>query len=407
MKILNNHSLKALYGLLFSLSIVITACNNDDDEGSGEPSPKSKISDLEGETARLAAAEEGSEKLHFLNMKSGNWSNYTLASDDFSLNKYKKNRYLGIVHRDLGKTEFFDSGIEDHGDHGDETDSEGLMEFVLNSDEPTHFKYKNNRIAIFNDGDGSVSVIDPDKLDFSSYSPTTIDVGVAHHGAAVAFEDGKVSSTTMKESGELLPVQVALFDENGDQLAISDSVGTIHGQAGAGDAAFLGNPNGVAVMDKDGNSRLIPNIDPLSEERGSWLGTLWDHPNQNYIYGQAGSHGIFKVDYAQDTIHHIINNDQISAVEMDERGDYIFVLQEDGQLIQYSASSGSKVTDIQSFAEPSEGPAPSLSVARSHAFVSNPAEKSIVAYKISNLQTQKTIDLDFIPRDFEVMGFFE
>lgn len=410
------------YICIVSMLVFLASCSTNDDNSpnpGNEPTPEVPLRNLETEYARLIIAKHAVDSIKILSFKNERQTGYKVHSSVFSLYSFHDDRYAGIVHRAAGstegKTEFFDSGIETHDDHAHDDDPETMLDLKVNGNLPTHFKYKTNFVNIFNDGDGSVSVVEVTKMRNSGYAPKVINTGLAHHGASIALANGK-QCATIKSAGVSgsLPQRVNIYDENGIVVHTSDSVIGIHGQAGNGTDALFGSNNGVLWVKDNNTSELLPNPSELNTASGFWLGTIWEDPlNKNAFYGRASNVGIFKIDLSSKSISKIISLDNrtspVSSVQMDKKGNNIFVLLNTGEVQKYS-TSGSLMSTIQATAPRSgvSGDAiNSMAIGKKTLFVTRPFDNKILAYDINSDKLVKTIELGYKPGSMVFLGWFE
>lgn len=402
-----------------ALMAVLASCsrnNNDTPQPTGNN--EVLLRSLETEYVRLAIDKHGQDSVRLIDFKSQSQTAYKVFSPTFSLYSFHDDRYLAIVHRMAGstegRTEFIDSGIETHDDHAHADDPERMLSLKVNGNLPTHFKYKTDYANIFNDGDGTVSVVEVKKMNNTGYSPIVIATGTAHHGASIAFSNGNHCATE-KLAGftGTLPQRVNIYSPTGTILHTSPSVTGIHGQSGNGNDALFGSPNGIIWVKDNNTSELLAYPSELNTTSGFWLGTLWENPaDKNVFYGRAANVGIYKIDLSAKSITKIIDLDNratpVTAVTMDKKGSYIFVLLNSGEVKKYSAN-GSEVSTYQATAPRSgvSGDAiNAIAVGKKHVFVTRPFDNKILAYDIVTDKLTRTIELGYKPGSIVLLGWF-
>jgi hypothetical protein len=86
------------------------------------------------------------------------------------------------------------------------------------------------------------------------------------------------------------------------------------------------------VVKEDGTAKLIPNIAPMENTSGNWMGTVLGHPNLNHFFGRARNLGIFKIDYENNKITPVLatTSNTILSQALDFDGKNLFALTTDG-----------------------------------------------------------------------------
>ncbi|HSF52217.1 MAG TPA: hypothetical protein VLA71_00615, partial [Algoriphagus sp.] len=225
-------------------------------------------------------------------------------------------RYITSIERVDGVVRFFDTGIENHEDHGHEYEMKWLSA-TGKAPLPTHFSATNGNIVIFNDGDGSIIWAGENTMETPSFSPTVIkDLNnEVHHGAATWLAGNKLVVTYKDpEMPGALPQTIKILSSTGEVLVESTDVKVtgIHGDASNGNYAIFGGTEGVLVAGSNNQLFRIDNITPLEPTSGNWMGTVKAHDKSAILYGWARNKGIFAIDPAAKSMRNIYSGGDVS-----------------------------------------------------------------------------------------------
>ncbi len=344
---------KVIYQFLvvIGLASVFVACN-DNDDGTEVDEPTS-FAEIEDEWVRLSLIHEnGIEVMQAANEQ-------VLGSVDTGMPEgaryYSTNsgRYLTVINRSGNETQFFDTGVINHEDHGHQQPVRWL-DLTIQSSVPTHFTSANGNIVIFNDGDGSIIYVNENQLEIPTYSPQTMqfDGTVAHHGVGIRLNSGKFAVTFQSDTPptgyEWGPQMVKYVTSEG--VVIDDNGGVvvqgIHGSANNGSYGAFGSTDGVIVVDDQDNIDLIENVDDsLRNESGYWIGTLKSHANSQLFYGRARNIGVYIVDPAQKSMSLLYEGDNVVGDMFSFNGEFYLLHTDDGRIRVYDANTSNLVTE--------------------------------------------------------------
>ncbi|MFD2034296.1 hypothetical protein ACFSKL_05810 [Belliella marina] len=324
--------------LLFASLI---GCQEKEDPIVEEPN----FGETESEWVRLALWNENS-KLGLLNPVSEEFAQPDLPAFSTTSANYvtSSGRYIVSMERAEGNVRFFDSGLENHSDHGHAYSPKWLSATAV-APLPTHFSSTSGNIVIFNDGDGSVTLARETNMETPSFTPTIISGlgnGV-HHGAATWLKGNKLAVTFKDEGTEgSLPQRVKLLDLSGDLISENEEVSVtgIHGDASNGDFAVFGATEGVVVAGADDQIKLIANPSPLESTSGNWMGTIKGNDNISKFYGYASQQGIFEIDPIANTIKPIFLSNNIKTYLLSADGGHLIVQTKDNVVKVFDTTSG-------------------------------------------------------------------
>lgn len=148
---------------------------------------------------------------------------------------------LGWHALDLG------SWADEHGDHAHHyTSDPGLTGVLLEAAEAGHVVAHDGLTTLFDDGTGTITVLDPDDLADGAPEVSTDAAEEAHHGVAVRLVDRNLLVTVGDEESRS---GVRLVSPSGAVLAETDECPGVHGEAFAEDVAVFGCEEGTIVVD--------------------------------------------------------------------------------------------------------------------------------------------------------------
>lgn len=306
-----------------------------------------------------------------------------------------------------------DTGVEaeGHGDHYHYYDTGAVLTDVTHpAPEPGHVVRHEGRVALFSDGAGTVSVMEPEQITTVPAEPTWT-APAAHHGVAVPLEDdGLLVSVGTEEER----IGAAVLDAEGVEVARNEDCPNLHGEATAGNGAVVvGCTDGVLVW-HDGIFTKIAAADDYGR-----------------IGNQAGSEhsDVVLGDYKTDPDAELEEPTRISLVDtetdeirlVDLPASYSFrslgrgpegealVLGNDGNLHVIDPDSG-EITDSIEVTEPWREPAdwqqprPTLSVEGSTAWVTEPETSEVHVVYLPRGEVVDTVALPQVPNEITAVG---
>lgn len=197
------------------------------------------------------------------------------------------------LHREQNRVTVVHSGYtaEDHGDHQDLVEGNPYVVFTANlGAQPTHFfgDEEGGRALIFNDGDGTVAVLDP-RLFGLSLDYGEIETAGPDHGAL-----GTVGDFVLV--GSLNRGVVDVHRLSGERVYSAPGCPRLHGSANAMGGTVFGCADGVLwVGQRGGNWESVKIANPAGTAEGVRVGTV--AASGNTVVGNWGA-GIALIDLA-------------------------------------------------------------------------------------------------------------
>lgn len=302
------------------------------------------------------------------------------------------------------------SGIsfEDHGGHADiAIESPSLVETPVEGDRPVHLVPHGDRIAIFFDGSGAVSLVDSHDWLAGTPAPITLESGAPHHGVAVPWKGGAIVSKPVAEDGKL-PTGFTIFDASGAVQFTTELCADVHGEAASGSLVAFGCSDGVLIASGDASDFLLLPYDGLPEGR---VGALLGGTNMEYFLGNYGAKAVALIDPAADDPFRLIELPFARVdFKLDDRGlKSAYLLLANGAVHELNVLSGTLGRSV-SVTEPyatdgGHGAAmPRLAVAGDVIAVSDPTSGKVHLVDIDSFAVTGAIDIGGTPSSIVAVG---
>lgn len=395
---MNTRSPRLLLVLSFLLAI-FTSCQKESDV---TPSEK------EMAYSRLLVTDADGSTVSLINPSSQKIQEFQARFSGSTLYATRSGRYAAVVNYANNLVQFFDTGIEAHEDHVHVLGQPKWSSLISEAPKPTHVFFWNsggNRIAIFNDGDATLTLTTEYDLSAPGAKAANVKVDVPHHGAVVAFsnntfavtqKDGTVSST--------LPERVKIVDANGNVVKTSVlATKGIHGDAGNGDVALFGHPEGILVVEKDGSQRIIKNPESLGQ---NWLSSIYYSEGTDSFYGYNAKAGVYRINVITNQITPVIGSDKVAIFKFDKEGSRVFALLTDGTLQAYDGITDKLITSAK-VAEPIDAAAsikPDMTVSRKFVYISQPDQREIRVVSAATLTRGESLKVTGRPAKLALIG---
>ncbi|MGM9507428.1 hypothetical protein ACS5NO_06870 [Larkinella sp. GY13] len=389
-------TLLSRFWMMGLLAASLSACHTDD-------SKTVQPTDNEAAFTRLLVSDAETGDLTLVNPAKQTTEKFSAPFGANALYPTASGRFSAVVNRANHHVRFFDSGIVDHGDHADVKGTPKWAALTLEASLPTHVYVWGNRIVVFNDGEGSLSLTTEDELHTAGAKAKVIKVDVPHHGAVVPFSNGTFAVTKKDNSvAGTLPQGVKIVDENGVVVKESTiAVTSIHGDVGNGEVALFGTTNGILSVNKDGNQQLIKY--PADFGTG-WLGSIVYDQSSKTFYGFGAALGVYRIDLVTNTLTPLLKTDQLHSFKISNDGD-VFAMLTDGTLKGFNAS-GSALHDLKvvdAIAADAKVK-PDFSITKRYVYVTDPVKNQIIPVLRSSFSAKPAISVPGKPYRIVVIG---
>ncbi|WP_234734863.1 hypothetical protein [Tellurirhabdus bombi] len=321
--------------LLLGGVAVMTACQDD----KNEPAPNEPAGEYKH--IRLLVSDGTSNKITQVSPVDGVVNTFDAQFPNATLYTTASGRFAAMLYGTQNYVQYFDSGLEYHGDHVDIKGTPKLAAITSDRPKPTHFKSRGSESIIFNDGDGTLSVGQEADFHTSGAKMKVINAGLLpHHGAMAKFDNGTYAVTVANASSTLAgPHGVKVIDATGKEIhGTKLAVSRLHGNATDGTNAVFGVEGGALVVTQTGEQRLIPNPDGFGTIR---LGTILEAPAARKFVGFVATKGAYFIDITGNKIIPILESTDIMQCKVDRAGKNLLVLLSNGTLKTYDLTNGS------------------------------------------------------------------
>ncbi|WP_337868407.1 hypothetical protein [Meiothermus sp.] len=300
--------------------------------------------------------------------------------------------YAFAVHREQNRVSVVYGGLrqEDHGDHKDlVVEAPYILQTFTTGPKPTHFSSHDGIVTIYNDGDGTVAVLDEKSLGLG-LRMREVATGAPDHGAPLAMGNVVLA-------GSLNRGVVEVFSQGGQKITTFSGCPRLHGEAALGNRIAFGCSDGVLLLERQGNgfvSRKLPN--PAGALQNARVGTLVSHAKYPFFIGNFGQ-GLVRVDN-QLSVYPLPANPV--RFGFDKNG-VLVVLTADGSLHTLEAPTG-KVTASLKISAPitasGEGAVrPGLALGDGKAFVTLPDKGEVLEVELAEMVVKRRFNVGGAP----------
>lgn len=384
-------------------------------DGGDAAAPASDRTEVAALSPRIVLAHEGG--VTTLDSSDGS----TVGSSDVEgyvrLNPAGDGRHVAVSASDA--ITMYDTGLlaQGHGDHFHYyVQDPALTDLSVPAPMPGHVVPHGDRTALFADGTGDITLIDPTALvdgDLGILEETSTEA--PHHGVAVPLSDGGLLVTQGTEE-ERHTVQA--LDADGNVTAETDDCPGVHGEAAAkptesGDVISLGCENGSVVY-RDGEFHKVA-IDGDFQRSGNQKG----HEDSPIVLAdnkvEADPAGGIERPTSIALINTLDNTQQVvdlgseywfRSLDRGPNGEAL-VLTADGELNILDPESGEMLHEVPvtgEWTEPEnwQEAGPMMSVADGTAFVVDPAAQKLTMVDVASGEIYRELDLPVVPHEIQV-----
>lgn len=380
------------------LAACFSSCDkNDSEDDAPEPAK------TESQHVRLLIADQTSTAVTLLTPSKQTQESFQASFGGATLYPTGSSRFAAVVSGANNSVEFFDSGIEAHGDHAH---IKGTPKWTLTKSgalKPAHFSVQGSSIAIFGDGDGHLHLTNEASL-HTAATTTTVPVGSAHHGALITFSNNTFAVSDKAATGAT-PWRVKIVNAQGNEVGSPStvSVANIHGNATDGALALFGTPQGILKVQSSGQQELVPYPASFGS---NWLSSLSYGAAAKTYLGMSATAGLHFINPTAKTFTSVGGITQYTRALYDAAGQDIVVLQPDGKLLVFDGVTGAKKAEksISSLIPNVATTAPFLAATKAYVYLTNPAQGKVHMLDKATLEEKHSFTVAGAPSRIVMVG---
>jgi ABC-type Zn uptake system ZnuABC Zn-binding protein ZnuA len=352
-----------------------------------------------GSMVRLAVNDYESGTVKIIDLSTGELvATYNLSARA-TLYTSQSGRYVYAVQGDGNIVNVIDSGVRQiwHDDHYDtEIGEAALLDFALQGQRPVHFVLWGDQVSVFNDGDGTVAVFNESDIHNVDAEITMLSTDRPHHGVGAAVGDYILAGIpNMADEDDSLPIGVAVYTLDGEEITRFENCPGLHGEAHAGN-------NGIAFACSDGILIVRWNGDDFTAAKLNYpegsgdnrAGTLNAAHGGQYVLGNFGQDNLIAIDLMAETMERIELPAEVWRFAVyEEDPSKAVVLTLDGSLHMVDIASGDvqgSIQVVEPFTRPSRPAArPVFALNGRFAYVSEPLPGDIAIVDLDTMQLEE------------------
>ncbi|QRR00655.1 hypothetical protein [Dyadobacter sandarakinus] len=323
-----------------------------------------------------------------------------------ALYRTEAGRFGALVHGTSNFVQFFDSGLEGHGDHVDVAGTPKWAALTGTGNRPTHFKSKSDEVITFNDGDGTLSVAREADFHTANAKMEVISFGgVPHHGAMTRFNNGTYAVT--EKDGSVpgtLPERVRVIDRSGRTLFASTiQTAGIHGNASDGNLSLFGSASGILVVDQSGRQRLIAYPADFGD---AWFGSVLEAGGAGKFIGFTAAKGAYLIDPGANTITPIHAGADVMQAKVDYAGNQLIVLTHSGEVHIYDLKTNGapKRGSVLPATASEETQKPQLEATSRFLYITQPKTGELLVVDINDFSRKRRVKVSSQPYRLAILG---
>lgn len=388
--------------LIVSAVLIFSACKKNDHPHDDPAVDKEEYRHIrvlvsDGESTALTQVTPADASVASFEAKHPNATLYPTGNKRFGALLYGNNNFV----------QFFDCGLEFHGDHVDIKGTPKFAAITADGIKPTHFKSRGDETIIFNDGDGTLSLGMESDFHVAGAKMDIIDAGLEPHHGAMAQFDNDTYAVSVKDNASALagPHGVKIIDKNGAEVyPVKMAVNRLHGNATDGKNALFGVEGGILVVEDNGEQRIIPNPDGFGDVR---IGTVLEAAGVNKFIGFVAAKGAYFIDIVANKITPIVATADIFQCKIDYTGRNMILLGVDGTVSVYDLNSGSKKVQakIMDAINAADTFKPALEATTKYIYAVMPSTGELWQISTEDLANIKKIPVSAKPSRLAILGY--
>ena len=332
-----------------------------------------------------------------------------------SLHRSTSGETVYAVQGAAGQVDAIASGIafHDHGDHADiDVKEADRLHLDLEGAKPAHFVERQGYIAQWFDGEDAVRVFSEKAALEGKVEVRTADVGAAHHGVAVPYQNHVVVTIPNPEDASERPIGARVVDYDGNQVGEDVACPGLHGSAGSGSLYALACDTGLLLVRSDGEVPVVEHLPYASSLPEGSSSTLVGGRGLQYFIGNYGADRIVVIDPSE-------GQNAFKLVQLPTRrvhfavdpirSRFAYVITEDGQLHKVDVLEGRiaqslKLTDPYSMDGHWSDPRPRIAVAGDNVVVTDPLSGKLRLVNAESFEPAGEIALEGKPFNIVAVG---
>lgn len=388
---------------LLAAAVSLSACS-DNDRLSGDGHDH----DHTESGGRLAFGEDGSNRVHVLDLEDGAiLGSFELSHPASALYASPGGRYAVVAQSAGGKLAFIDGGVWQHGDHAHADDPVKLA-LERTGIKPAHYRAHEDQAAMFYDGEGETAA----RFDLMT------DASLAA-GSIVASQTllGPVHGIAEPRDGYVLAVnqartQVVPYELHGDHFHEEAAFATLceglHGGSSNEDYSAFGCNDGVLVVQQTESG-----FEDFKIATPKRVTQVAGHHAVEWFAGFASDGTLYVIDPVAKTATELDWDGDAGATTarsqhlIDAHGEHLAILDTVGALHVISLADWTRKGGMQAVEGIGSGAAGARlasSGAEDLLFVTDPVARAIVAIDLEHIEEAGHYDLDFTPVGLAWLG---
>lgn len=349
---------------LVALQPVLAQDNHNHDHGHGE---------YRG--ARLAVSDAGTNFVHILDIDSSSVvGSFTVPGETGgTLTVTDSGQYAILAHGAANRVSIIHSGLtaENHGDHGHLLQGSPYVVATLNTGQrPTQLVPAGDKVVIFNEGEGSIAILD-ENLFGLSLNYDLIETDFPDHGAPLLIGDLVLAGYMSTGSVDVYDMDNNLIDSTGDCPGL-------HGAILVGDTGVFGCTDGVLLAELHGDHFHWNHVaNPAGTPEGTRVGTFYGQYGDVAV-GNFGA-GLAFVDVVNGTMSTLDLPETLFGAAAS--GDHVAVLTSDGSvhLVHVREGHGHLEATVENVVSGNtDSGRPGITALGDRAFVTDPENSQII-----------------------------
>jgi hypothetical protein len=355
-------------------------------------------------SARLVYSDGRTHTLHVLNLNDGSsLASFGTPGKVTYVASSDSGQTVIAAHRDDSRVTVLSSGLslQDHGDHQDLVEKAPHVLATMNlGKQPTHLFNHGKTIAFFNDGDGTVAILDEDKLGLS-LDFEQIKTAQPDHAGLVVLENRVLV-------GYLRLGRVDVFERGtGKLLQTLPGCPALHGETMHASGTYWGCSDGVLLTTPSASGFTATKFsNPAGTPENTRVGTLVSSQTLGFAVGNFGK-GLAFITPGKPTLETMALPDAPVKMEFAASGRLV-VLTANGQLHTLDATTRSVTASLAvtpAVTASGEGAVrPSFALLRDRAFVTSPTTGEILEVNLSSMKLERRFKVGGTPVSVAVVS---